>query len=210
MSSNWGRVNSSKQIARGVREVHCEGHGGILITDFAMENQPFLKKLKDYPLLSRFYSDRGGYEFEEDCEASIILFALGKEVVQKIWAIPEEKIDELWNGIIRSLIMWNPDVYTYLSGNGVSIFESHTLRDQHYVECGHVVHKLYWTYRPDDYELPEGKRIFSTYEVNDIKAVKHFIIDAKEYENIRKFPHLPVDVSNLQEVEAPQRKLKTA
>ncbi len=210
MSSSWGRINSSKHIGRGIREVYCEGHGGILISDNAMETQPFLENVKDYALLNNFRSDRGGFEFEEDCEASIIALAMGEELYQHVWGIPDARLEQHWINVNRSVIMWNPNVFTHITGIGLSIFDSPKLLEQHLVECGHEVYKFNWSYRPSDYELPDGKRIFSVYEMAEITKVKHFMVSTDEFEQISRFKHLPVDTLNLQEVEAPQRKALVA
>lgn len=210
MSSSWGRVTSTKHIGRGIKQVHCEGHGGILVSEDAMQTQPCLQKLKDYPLLDTFRSDQGGYEFEEDCDASIIYYALGKDIVKQIWNISDEHIEQHHNATMRSIIMWNPNVYTHMSGVGVSIFESYKLREQHYLECGNKVHMLCFQYRPSDYEIPEGYRIFSVYEVNMPLETRCFKVSTKDFESINQRRNFPIEIDGLEEVEEPKSLRKTA
>lgn len=206
MSSSWGRETNSKYIGTGVREIICEGHGGILITTEAMQAQPFLAKLKDYPDLKQFRSSRGGYEFEEDCDSSIIYFALGKEIVQRVWCVPNEKIDQYWNSILRSMFAYHPDVYTHLTGIGVSIFESRKLLDEHLVACGHDTYKFYASYRSDSYNVPEGMRVLGVYHTVNVDEVRYFLMTEEEYlNNPYKYRYLPINISGYNEVERPKR-----
>lgn len=205
MSANWGRVCSSLQIARGVRDVCCEGHGGILVTYHAMQTLPFLQKLKEFPGLEKFKSERGGYEFEEDCDAAVIYFCLGREKTQEIRKIADENMQRVWDGIIRTMITYNPNAYTHLSGIGVSIFESYRLLEDHMANCGHEIYKYCGSLRSDDYAIPEGKRVVAGYNPKNHQVTCYFMMDEQHYQSLRKNLSLPIDLSVSTVVEKPKR-----
>lgn len=65
-SSPWGRPDSVREIAPGIIEVSCPGHGGTLVTPEQLALMPEAFRLDAGP---------EGAWYEEDCEACLVILA---------------------------------------------------------------------------------------------------------------------------------------
>lgn len=124
----WGLIVKSTPIFRGVRSVICEGHGGVIVTEHAMATLPQLEKLRTFPEIRKFF-DGKVYNFEEDCDYAMVYSLLDHQTLNQLFGkeLTDDEFQARQGSFISSLLQFNPDFYTHLTGKSVQIFESTSL-----------------------------------------------------------------------------------
>lgn len=135
---NWGKPDYTKIIVRGVLLMGCSSHGGIRITRNAMQKNPLLQRLRDYPEIEKFW-EGDAYYFEEDCAAAMVRASFPQEKLQAFYdcILNEDLTQEILDDTYSTLISYYPDFYTYITGKGLSIFDSHVLLRRYLQEHPH-------------------------------------------------------------------------
>lgn len=199
--SNWGRINHSTQIFRGCRKVSCEGHGGILVTENAMKTHPYFEKLREFPELDLFY-EKGYYVFEEDCDASVFLSVLPDEAYSELCKDYLSKegntLQTLRDIDARNLIRNFPELYTFLTGRELSIFESDLLLRCQIQNCETRLHFVAAGWGDWAWDVPEGYVYFVCKDQHEKGWDEGYLMEQAAY-RANKFmnPCLPIDVTNL-------------
>ena len=192
----WGRIVKETIVANGIKSVSCEGHGGILITFDAMQQNQSLKLLRDMLNLSDFETGTG-YAFEEDCEAAIVSFLLSDEELKKLY--PHRTPEQIRISNTKTLINTFPEIYTYYTRKELQIFESVRLMDLHIVNCGIEVCKYNGSRKSaEDNDIPTGHHLILAYDPRNGKSLPHnFLATDEQMLEIEKRLHLPLDTTTL-------------
>ena len=193
--SNWGKVNSSTSIFRGVRVVSCEGHGGILITQNAMRKLPALEKLRSFPSIDT-YLEKGTYVFEEDCDASMVLAVLDQEALNRYFQ-REMNYEEFYQKVLNSLVHSNPDFYTHITGKELQIFESRSLMEDF---LKHNENPMYFKRSAfsRSWDIPNGF-VWLIVEHNLTKDEIGILIPKNEYEKVRTPYYMPICIDGYEQ-----------
>lgn len=197
-SCKWGYINSSHQIFRGVRSVSCEGHGGVIVTKNAMENSPKLEKLRTFPGINRFF-DGKVYNFEEDCDYALVFALLDIATLSAYYKreLTQEKFDDLQKDFYWSLISYNPDFYTYLTGKELQVFDSHMLM-RNLIENNENVFYVHVCSRSNNWDIPDGQVLLS-FKENKSKEYVTCLATREQYDLLMKIPSQMRALSSISE-----------
>jgi len=102
--SPWGAIDHVTVRAPGIAEVSTPGHGGVKLDRSRNAKVPASVRRK------------GGW-YEEDCEYAI-----------PVIVFPEAFEDRVVEGAHKSLKNWEPEAYTAITGESVSLEDSYELR----------------------------------------------------------------------------------
>ena len=105
MNTPWGKSDSKITLTRGISWVGTPSHGGFAITPSAA-----LTYLST-AAVARAEKYGSYYFFEEDCDASIVLFELAAGLLAKLGGVPTNE------SLIQSLSRWHAD---YLIERGIT------------------------------------------------------------------------------------------
>jgi len=105
MNTPWGKSDSKITLTRGISWVGTPSHGGFAITPSAA-----LTYLST-AAVARAEKYGTYYFFEEDCDASIVLFELPAGLLAKLGGVPTNE------SLIQSLSRWHAD---YLIERGIT------------------------------------------------------------------------------------------
>lgn len=172
-SSPWGKVQHSEKITTGVTFVSTAGHGGYMVS------QGKAKKLFTFnsPAFSKVIVWGGYLCFEEDCDASMVDYALLQDPVLKNKVKVSEKC------VIESLSLWNPEFLLHVGRAPIDeLYQRYLVRTQD--------EKMRMEKHPD--------LIISATQLNDgVTRVytadnEEHLIDAESYKNVRNSNGLPL------------------
>lgn len=157
----WGAIQGTKQIFRGVRSVSCAGHGGVIVTQSAMEKSPKLEKLRTYPEINKFF-DGKVYNFEEDCDYALVFALLDITTLSDYYnrKLAQAEFDDLQKDFYWSLISYNPDFYTHLTGKDLQVFDSYMLMKD-LIENNENEFFTHVATQSNCWDIPDGKKMFS-------------------------------------------------
>lgn len=186
--SIWGAVQSSHQLFRGCRIISTSSHGGIVLTANALAKNPMLEKLRSYPSIESHYQN-GNYYFEEDCEASMVLYLMSDEILGEVFT--KRSPEELRQSCLNTFVQYNPEYFTHVTGKGLSIFDSPVLLNQ-LVQSNPEHYILRTGYSETSYNVPYGHVYFVV--ENGSKKRIGLLTTKSEYEMIRKCSFLPVSI----------------
>jgi hypothetical protein len=123
MNTPWGKSDSKITLARGISFVTTPSHGGFAVTPTAA-----LQYLST-AAVARATKYSGYYFFEEDCDASIVLFELPQALRIK-WStsVPTKE------ALIKSLSLWHADYLMEVGqtpdADGLKWFNENRLQDR--------------------------------------------------------------------------------
>ncbi|WP_411688812.1 hypothetical protein [Acinetobacter indicus] len=114
----WGKVYARTPLFKGCEVFVCMDHGGIIVSKDTLHTHPYFEKLKSVDL-SKFKMENGDYAFEQDCNASIILALVPREVLKVHYSYceSEETYTGFYEHCLIMLEQFNPDVLEVITGN---------------------------------------------------------------------------------------------
>lgn len=108
LKTPWGLSQEVREIAPGIRAVTTSSHGGYKLDP------------KRNAQVHVAWRRKGGW-YEEDCEWAIVAYTF-----RDGGFFSAADLDQA----VRSLKAWNPDAYTFITGQSVKLEESHVLRER--------------------------------------------------------------------------------
>lgn len=111
-STIWGSAQSVENLCRGVRLVSTASHGGLLVSKGFAEKHIPQAVLEKIPFRNNYY------QFEEDCDLSLVFFFYPTLSNLAILALYPDKPSDEKIGLtqktilntIKSIVRWFPDV----------------------------------------------------------------------------------------------------
>ena len=113
---NWGPLIEKSTFIEGCTFHYCDHHGGIIVSPETLENSPYFAKLKSIDM-SKFMLEDGNYAFEQDCNSSVILALLPREILAKHYEHCKTdegylKFQESCQAILKG---FNPEIYAAIA-----------------------------------------------------------------------------------------------
>lgn len=108
---NWGPVHSETTLVEGCTVYVCDHHGGIIVSPDTLNDSPYFEKLKSLDM-SKFMLEDGNYAFEQDCNSSVILALLPREILVKHYdhCATDEGYAEFQESCQIILKAYNPEI----------------------------------------------------------------------------------------------------
>lgn len=77
---NWGPVINQTNLLEGCTVLVCENHGGLIISKKTLSECHYFEKLHSVDM-TQFKVDDETYAFEQDCNSSVLLPLLPREIL---------------------------------------------------------------------------------------------------------------------------------
>lgn len=194
--SPWGAIQHKVSFFSGCTSVSTSSHGGIIVTEHALNNSPYFAQYKGYDF-SEFSERNGTFSFEEDVDANIILAALPQAILAKHYhsCTTANGYETFKNNCLFALKSFRPELFKIITGKELSIFDSHVLfRD--FLESKQDLTFLDGAF--SGYNIPVGYVAVSVKKNNQVKKNEFFLIKRDIYERdiympVGRLGYLPID-----------------
>lgn len=109
--ATWGNVYSQTSLFEGCTAYVCNDHGGIIVSENTLSTHPFFEPLRTADM-SKFKLENGDYAFEQDCNASVVLAFIPKDVLKAHYDYceTEEGYKQFYDHCLVMLEHFNPEV----------------------------------------------------------------------------------------------------
>lgn len=115
--AKWGKIYSRTPLFEGCTVYVCNDHGGIIISENTMLTHPYFEKLRSIDL-RKFKLENGDYAFEQDCNASVVLAFIPRDVLKKHYSYckTEEGYKKFYDQCLVILKHFNLDIFKIAVG----------------------------------------------------------------------------------------------
>lgn len=109
--ATWGKIYSRTALFEGCTAYVCNDHGGIIVSEKTMLTHQYFEKLRNTDL-SKFKLENGDYAFEQDCNASVVLALIPRDVLKNhyVHCKTEEGYKQFYDQCLVILKHFNPEI----------------------------------------------------------------------------------------------------
>lgn len=105
----WGKADYSRSVVRGITFYSTSSHGGVFVTENAARKYLRKSALESEFVRGAYDRKANGYWFEEDCDATIVIFELCYTAPQSAVDLYKGKrtLDEIKQSCAASIDRWH-------------------------------------------------------------------------------------------------------
>ena len=111
-----GKIYTRTVLFKGCTVYVCNDHGGIIVSENTMLTHPYFEKLRNIDL-SKFKLENGDYCFEQDCNASVVLAFIPRDVLKNhyFYCKTEEGYQKFYDQCLVILKHFNPEIHNIVT-----------------------------------------------------------------------------------------------
>lgn len=115
--ATWGKIYARTALFEGCTVYVCSDHGGIIVSENTMLTHPYFEKLRNIDL-SKFKLENGDYAFEQDCNSSVVLSFIPRDVLKShyVHCKTDEGYKQFYDQCLVILKHFNPDIFKIAVG----------------------------------------------------------------------------------------------
>lgn len=115
--ATWGKIYARTALFKGCTVYVCSDHGGIIVSENTMLTHPYFEKLRNIDL-SKFKLENGDYAFEQDCNSSVVLSFIPRDVLKSYYVHckTDEGYKQFYEQCLVILKHFNPDIFKIAVG----------------------------------------------------------------------------------------------
>lgn len=110
---NWGPTHSITELFTGCSVLDCANHGGVIVNRETLQTHAYFEKLKMLDL-TKFELESGDYAFEQDCDSSIVLALIPRDILKSHYdyCSTPSGYEQFLNNCQDIIKSFNPEIYT--------------------------------------------------------------------------------------------------